>query len=263
MRLRRPPCLAMVVVVVTLAVRSAEGFAVSARIRPGSGAVVRRAVEEPASAASASTPPPADAEADQAARQAKFKAASEAAAADYRNLQRRNLLVAVGSALSGAAAFVLQRSQPVDTVALLTKMQQDSPTLAQALATGQPTVVDFYTTWCENCKGMAPRLAALEKEYRGRVNFVSVDGDARANEELLSLFGVDGIPHFALINGEGEVKTALIGLLPSDVLRADIDAILTRTDLPFEGYDAFQGRNNRLVVVKRPSPPVAGAPQLP
>merc|ERR1711998_397891 len=107
-------------------------------------------------------------------------------------------------------------------------------------------VVDFYTDWCENCKVMAPKMARIEAEYGRRVNFVAIDGDRPENDDLISTFGVDGIPHFAFIDSSGDVRTALIGLIPSEVFKAELDALVNRKKLPYEGYDAFQGRSRRV-----------------
>jgi hypothetical protein len=90
-----------------------------------------------------------------------------------------------------------------------------------------------------------------------------VNGDDRRNWPLIQLFGVDAIPHLALLSDRGDVETALIGPMSRNVLRADIDALLAEKDcritvqvvapepegkvcheeLPFIMYDAFGGRS--------------------
>lgn len=52
----------------------------------------------------------------------------------------------------------------------------------------------------------------------------------------------------ALINKDGEVKTALIGKVPKRVLEADIDALISNggQDLPYLGYDAFEDEDHRV-----------------
>lgn len=132
------------------------------------------------------------------------------AAEKYQSEKRRNMLTAVGGALVGVVAFAVERSGAVS-------VSQGSMSLDEALANGRPTVVDFYTDWCENCKVMAPKMARIEAEYGRRVNFVAIDGDRPENDDLISTFGVDGIPHFAFIDSSGDVRTALIGLIPSEV----------------------------------------------
>jgi len=77
--------------------------------------------------------------------------------------------------------------------------------------------------WCENCKLMAPTMLQVEEEYKDRVNFVLVNGDRRDAWPLIEAFGVDAIPHIALVSSDGDVETALIGPVPKRVLEADLD----------------------------------------
>ena len=71
----------------------------------------------------------------------------------------------------------------------------------------------------------------------------------------MSLFRVDGIPHFAFVSAAGDVETALIGLVPSGVFRAQLDALLQlgggggspappTSSLPYLGFDAFARPGN-------------------
>jgi len=98
-----------------------------------------------------------------------------------------------------------------------------------------------------------------------------VNGDDGRNWPLIQLFGVDAIPHLALLSDEGDVETALIGPMSRNVLRADIDALLNPKDcsdnveekpieivipeskaklchdaLPYTMYDAFGNRERRI-----------------
>ena len=86
--------------------------------------------------------------------------------------------------------------------------------------------VECKTQWCENCKLMAPTLVQVEEEYKDKVNFVMVNGDARDAWPLIEAFGVDAIPHMALVSSEGDVETALIGPIPKRILEADLDGKL-------------------------------------
>eukprot|EP00900_Chrysochromulina_parva_P003477 jgi/Chrpa1/1312/Chrysochromulina_OHIO_Genome00010784-RA len=106
------------------------------------------------------------------------------------------------------------RLNPVNPVALLTRMEERSPALSDALASGNPTLVEFYAPWCTSCKEAAPSMMRMQAHYQGRVNFVVVNGDDPRNLDLVRLFGVDGIPHLSLISSERKLAGTLVGAVP-------------------------------------------------
>ena len=87
-----------------------------------------------------------------------------------------------------------------------------------------------------------------------------VNGDLGENWPIIERFGVDAIPHLAMVGADGLVETALIGPIPKGVLREDLDTMLEnakqiqiattddnggientrKKDLPFVMFDAFQ-----------------------
>lgn len=67
-----------------------------------------------------------------------------------------------------------------------------------------PCVVDFWADWCVYCKQIDPYLKALAKKYKGKVQFYKVNADE--NEELLQLYGIDGLPSVFFCHGE-DIKT--------------------------------------------------------
>ena len=45
--------------------------------------------------------------------------------------------------------------------------------LAQSIGK-MPTVIEFWATWCPNCKELEPALLAASKKYANQVRFVGV-----------------------------------------------------------------------------------------
>ena len=66
--------------------------------------------------------------------------------------------IAVGSDAPGAAVETLD-GKPFD--------------LAEYVKKG-PTLLQFWATWCSNCKALEPRITAAMKKYEGKVRFVAV-----------------------------------------------------------------------------------------
>ena len=60
--------------------------------------------------------------------------------------RRRNLILAVAAPSAATMLYALQRANPINPVALLSRMEAQSPALSDALATGRPTLVEFYGT---------------------------------------------------------------------------------------------------------------------
>ena len=121
-------------------------------------------------------------------------------------------------------------------------------------------MVDFWAPWCENCKAASTTLASIEEEYGDRVNFIMVNGDKGENWPIIERFGVDAIPHLAMVDANGVVETALIGPIPRTVLREDLNVMIenaskqskigsgsasevgAKESLPYTMYDAFRSK---------------------
>ncbi|OFX84317.1 MAG: hypothetical protein A2W99_00940 [Bacteroidetes bacterium GWF2_33_16] len=64
-----------------------------------------------------------------------------------------------------------------------------------------PCIVDFYADWCGPCRIASPILEEIAQEYKGRINVYKVD--IQKDQELASIFGVQGIPAFLYCPKEG------------------------------------------------------------
>jgi thiol-disulfide isomerase/thioredoxin len=99
---------------------------------------------------------------------------------------------------------------------------------------GKFVYIDVWATWCAPCKAEIPALKALEKEYMGKkIQFVSISVDKPeayeawkkmvATEQLGGIqlyadnnfesqfildYGINAIPRFILIDGEGNIVDA-------------------------------------------------------
>ncbi|CAI0554333.1 unnamed protein product [Linum tenue] len=105
-----------------------------------------------------------------------------------RNLNRR---IAVGSGLFGVGLFVLGR---LDFGVSLKDLSAAALPYEEALSNGKPTVVEFYADWCQW-------------------------------EQELDEFGVEGIPHFAFLDRDGNEEGNVVGRLPRRYLMENVEVL--------------------------------------
>jgi thiol-disulfide isomerase/thioredoxin len=110
---------------------------------------------------------------------------------------------------------------------------------------GQPVVVDFWATWCAPCEDSIPVLVAFQKKYAGRVQVlgVSVDWEREAvapfaqehgmnypvlfGDESLALdYGAPGFPALFVIDGQGRIAEAHVGVTTLPELEAAVAPLL-------------------------------------
>ena len=103
-------------------------------------------------------------------------------------------------------------------------MVQEMNTAAfrEAVATGKPTVVDFYATWCGPCKMLEPILEHVSEEYPdvvfGRVN---VD----ANMDIAAALGIESIP-LVLFFKDGKQVDEMLGYNTAPIVSAKVEKLL-------------------------------------
>lgn len=59
--------------------------------------------------------------------------------------------------------------------------------LAQYIGKG-PVVMEFWATWCPNCKELEPAMLAAQKKYAGKVQFVGVAVSVNESPGLVRLY---------------------------------------------------------------------------
>lgn len=135
------------------------------------------------------------------------------------------------------AAFLDQPAPPFDLVAI------DGRRVTSQSLRGRPVVVNFWASWCGECKREHPVLMAGHERYGDEVAFVGVlyqdsvpdavaylaeNGDSGypnlvdPSGRLAIEFGVTGVPETFFIDASGRVRFKQWGRLTADILETQL-----------------------------------------
>ena len=90
------------------------------------------------------------------------------------SLRAQDLGIAVGSKAPSAVVQSLE-GKPVELASYVGKT---------------PVLIEFWATWCPNCKELEPAMAAAQKKYGARVKFVGVAVSVNQSPELVRRYAV-------------------------------------------------------------------------
>lgn len=81
-------------------------------------------------------------------------------------------------------------------------------------------LVDFWATWCSNCRMEMPFIEKLDKERGGKVQIIKVN--AETETELAQKFNIQTLPTLIYFKDGKEVQKT-VGFRPYAKLLADVD----------------------------------------
>ncbi|NIM45120.1 MAG: thioredoxin fold domain-containing protein [Nitrososphaeria archaeon] len=91
-----------------------------------------------------------------------------------------------------------------------------------------PVVVDFWHEQCSWCLRLDPVLRELSAEYEGKLKFTRLNVlESHENQHTAISYGVMGTPTLKFFC-QGRTVGELVGYMPKDMLREEIDKILSR-----------------------------------
>ena len=89
------------------------------------------------------------------------------------------------------------------------------------LQSSLPVLVDYWAEWCGPCRGIAPILEEVAKEYAGRLIITKLNVDE--NQQTPAKYGIRGIPTLMIFKG-GDIAATKVGALSKSQLTAFIDS---------------------------------------
>ena len=99
--------------------------------------------------------------------------------------------------------------------------------IAQALGSGQPTVIDVGARTCIPCKKMAPILESLAVTYRGKASVLFVD--LHTDEATANTLRVQMIPTQIFFNAQGREVSRHIGFMDESAILAQFKTLGVQT----------------------------------
>lgn len=88
--------------------------------------------------------------------------------------------------------------------------------------TDKLVLVDFWATWCNPCKMLAPALEDASDDLADKIAVFKINVDE--NPEAPSRYGVRGVPTILFFRG-GEVVDRQVGTLPKSKLYEKIEDV--------------------------------------
>ena len=85
-------------------------------------------------------------------------------------------------------------------------------------------LVDFFATWCEPCKMLAPALDKMAGELAGRVKFAKVNIDDAS--QLATRFRITSVPTLMVFHGDRVLDT-IVGAMAPNSLKARLEQAVT------------------------------------
>ena len=89
----------------------------------------------------------------------------------------------------------------------------------EVLESDIPVLVDFWATWCQPCRMIAPTIEEIAKEYQGRIKVCKLNVDEA--RQTATNYSIMSIPTLAFFKN-GQVQEQIIGVISKGDLEKKI-----------------------------------------
>ena len=95
--------------------------------------------------------------------------------------------------------------------------------IERVLQEGKPAWLFFRTSSCPACVELKRSFDSLQEEYEGRVVFIDINLDDDRNGQLGREYRIGYVPQTYIINAEGQTTYQMVGTIPVEELRSELD----------------------------------------
>ena len=92
------------------------------------------------------------------------------------------------------------------------------------LQSNEPVLVDFWASWCQPCRMVAPVVEEIATENSGKLKVLKLDVDENQNTAMQ--YNVSSIPTLILFK-EGQPVERIVGFNPKDRLMSKLSPHLS------------------------------------
>ena len=91
------------------------------------------------------------------------------------------------------------------------------------IRSAEPTLVDFYATWCGPCKAMMPVLKDVSKKVSGKAKVIKIDIDK--NQKLANKLNIKSVPTLVIYK-EGKIVWRQAGGMSAKQLESKLSKFM-------------------------------------
>lgn len=101
-------------------------------------------------------------------------------------------------------------------------------TYEQAMKDNKPFVAMFHSQWCSYCKMFKPTYKNLSEQYKGKYNFVMIDGEDPLNATVMNDYAIGSFPTIYIIDPTIDNRVLISNTIYGDLnrLRSELDRYL-------------------------------------